>query len=74
MIYSVIIKPNSRKGPLVEPQDDKSLLVYVREPATEGKANTALVKLSAEYFNVPKTRVTVVRGLTSKHKLVEVEA
>ena len=73
MIYSVTIKPNSRKGPLVEPQNDKSLLVYVREPATEGKANTALVKLLAEYFNVPKTRVTVVRGLTSRHKLVEVE-
>ena len=73
MIHSVIIKPNSRKGPLIELQDDKSLVVYVREPAIEGIANIALVKLLAEYFTVPKTRVTIIRGLTAKHKLVEIK-
>ena len=68
---TVTIKPNSRKGPLVEPQDDGSLVVYVREPAVDGKANTALLKLLADYFDTPKTSLQIVRGATAKTKLVE---
>lgn len=71
--YSVTIKPNSRKGPLVELQDDGSLIVYVREPAVDGKANAALVKLLAKHFGVAKTLVTIVRGHASRHKIVELE-
>ena len=72
MRYSITIKPNSTKGPLVEPQDDGSLLVYIRDPAVEGKANTALVELLAKHFGVSKSRVTIVRGHTSRHKIVDI--
>lgn len=72
MKYTVLIKPYSKKGPLVEARADGSLVVYVREPATEGKANTALVELLSAYFGVPKTAVTILRGHTSRHKIVEV--
>lgn len=74
MNYPVTIKPNSRKGPLVEPQDDGSLVVYVREPAVEGRANVALAVLLAKYFGVPKTHVSIVRGQTSRYKTVKVDA
>ncbi len=74
MKYTVIIKPNSRKGPLVERLGDGSLIVYVRQPAVDGKANTALIELLAEHFGVPKTSVTIVRGHTSRNKIVEVTA
>lgn len=73
MRYTVTIKPNSKKGPLVEPQADGSLLVYTREPAVEGRANTALIELLAEHFDVAKTRVAIVRGHTSRHKIVEIQ-
>jgi uncharacterized protein (TIGR00251 family) len=74
MRYSVTIKPNSRKGPLVEAQSDDSLLVFVREPATEGKANSALIALLAVHFKVPKTRIEIVRGHTSRHKVISVDS
>ena len=71
--YTVLIKPNSRKGPSVESQDDGSLVVYVREPAVDGKANEALVRILAEHFNVSKTRVAIARGHTSRYKHVEID-
>jgi len=66
------IKPNSTKGPLVEARDDGSLLVYIREIAADGKANEALIKLLSTYFNVPKTHIAIVRGLTGRHKIIDV--
>lgn len=70
--YTVLIKPNSRKGPQAEPQDDGSLVAYVREPAVDGRANEALVRVLAEYFVVSKTRVTIARGHTARYKIVEI--
>lgn len=51
---------------------DDSLVVYVREQAVEGKANRAVVELVAKYYDVPKTRVEIVRGHTSKIKQVRI--
>lgn len=72
MKVNVQIKPNSTKGPLVESQPDGSLIVYVREVAVEGKANEALIKILAKHYKVPKTRLKIVYGATSKHKLIEI--
>lgn len=64
---TVRVKPGSRKGPLVE-SDDESLTVYVREPAVDGKANTAVLLLLAKHFGVPKSRVTLISGPTARIK------
>ena len=40
--------------------------------AIDGKANGAVVKLLAESFGVPKTRVRLVRGRTSRRKIFEI--
>lgn len=71
MKISVTVKPGSRKGPLVE-ETDEGYIVYVREPAVDGKANTAAEKLLAEYFHVPRTRVELLRGATARQKRFEI--
>jgi uncharacterized protein len=68
VFVSVQVKPNSKKGPLVQPGLDGSLLVYVREPAIEGKANQAVAELLASYYKVSKTKVQIVGGVTSRYK------
>lgn len=65
---TVRVKPGSKKGPLIQPALDGSLLVYVREPAVDGKANRAVVELLSAYFDVPKNRVQLVAGLTAPEK------
>lgn len=72
MKINVVIKPNSTKGPLVEKQADGSLIVYIREIAADGEANEALIKLLAKHYDVPKTSITIIRGHTSRHKLINI--
>lgn len=67
-VVVVRVKPGSRKGPLVETGDDDVLTVYVRERAVEGKANDAVVKLLAEHYDVPRSRVELVSGATARVK------
>jgi uncharacterized protein len=64
----VRVKPGSRKGPLVEVDADGALTVYVPERAVEGKANEAVVKLLAQHLGVPRSRVELVSGATSRVK------
>jgi uncharacterized protein YggU (UPF0235/DUF167 family) len=71
----VRVKPGSRKGPLVEVDADGALTltIYVRERDVEGKANDAVTKLLAAHLNVPRSRVELVAGATSRLKRFRVE-
>ena len=67
------VKPGSKKGPLVQPNlIDDTLIVYVREPAIDGKANRSVVELLAGYYGVPKSQVEIVRGHTARAKAVRI--
>lgn len=70
---SVQVKPGSKKGDAVQASLDGELLVYVREPAQEGKANRAVVELLAKYFGVPKSSVQLVSGHKSRLKHFEIQ-
>lgn len=72
MRLQITIKPNSTKGPLIEVQTDGSLTVYVREIAADGQANDALIKLLSKHFKISRSNLTIVRGHSSRHKVVEV--
>ena len=50
------------------------LRVRVTPPPADGKANAALTKLLAEFLEVPRGEIKIVRGTTSRNKLVEVES
>jgi uncharacterized protein YggU (UPF0235/DUF167 family) len=71
--YGITVKPGSKKGPLVEVTDDGSLILFVRERAVDGAANDGVIKLLADHFGVAKSRITIVRGHTSRSKLVQVD-
>ena len=71
MKISVFVKPNSKKGDLVEVASE-GLIVFLRAKAVDGAANQALIKALAEHFGVAKSCVTIVAGQRSRHKIVEV--
>jgi uncharacterized protein len=64
----VKVKPGSRKGPLVEVGPDGELTIYVRERAVDGKANDAVTRLLAAHLQLPRSRVELVSGTTSRLK------
>ena len=48
-------------------------MVRVTAPPVDGKANAALCAFVAERAGVPRSRVQVVRGMTSRDKVVRVD-
>lgn len=71
MKISVTVKPGSKKGPLVEKITADNFVVYLREKPHDGEANSALIKLLSDYFDVSKTSITIVAGQKSHHKIIE---
>ncbi|MDD7815154.1 DUF167 domain-containing protein [Mycolicibacter sinensis] len=69
----VKVKPGNRKGPLVETDTDGQLTVYVREPAVDGKANAAVIKVLAEHFGVPRSRVELASGAGARVKRFRID-
>ena len=72
-VIAVRVKPGSSKGPLVEADEDGSLTVYVRERAVDGKATEAVARLLAAHLSVPRSRVELVSGATSRIKRFRVD-
>ena len=71
MKVKVRVKPGSKRVKVERVGD--TLVVSVRSPAREGKANAELTEVLAEYYGVPKSRVRIVRGHRSRDKVVEIE-
>ena len=73
MRVTVTVKPGSKKGPLIEANDEGSLTIFLQERAVDGAANEGLIALLAKHFEVSKSRVQIVSGFTSRIKRIEVD-
>lgn len=71
MKISVKVKPNARENS-VKQMDDGSLEVRVSVPPEKGKANERVIKLLAKHYKVPPSKVSIIKGETSKEKVVEI--
>lgn len=47
--------------------------IYVNAVAEDGKANKAVIKLLAEAVGLPQSALTIIRGLTSKDKIIQIK-
>jgi len=68
----VRIKPNAREN-RVQKLDPTHLVVFIKEPPFEGKANEALIKTLASYFSISQDAVRIVSGRRSKLKIINIE-
>jgi len=69
LMKKIVIKvvPNSDVEEIIAAEP---LVIRVKEPATKGKANRAVIKLLSKYFNA---NVRIVSGAKSRRKIVEIE-
>jgi uncharacterized protein (TIGR00251 family) len=68
----VRLQPRAGRNEIVGERDG-ALVVRVTAPPVEGKANDALRTLVAKRAGVGRTRVTLVRGASSRDKLLHVD-
>jgi uncharacterized protein (TIGR00251 family) len=69
---SVRVQPRARREELAGERDG-ALLVRVTAPPVDGRANDAVRRLIARRLRVAPSRVSVVRGASTRDKLLEVE-
>jgi uncharacterized protein YggU (UPF0235/DUF167 family) len=68
---SVRVQPNAKKTGLAA-AGEGAFRLSVREPAAEGRANQACLRALAAYLDVPRPRVTLIAGATSRNKVFEI--
>lgn len=49
-----------------------SFLLSVKARAVEDKANAAAVALLSRYFDIAKSRITIIKGHKGRNKVIEV--
>jgi uncharacterized protein (TIGR00251 family) len=68
---SIRVIPNARKTGFAGRREGEFVL-RLCAPAVEGKANKAAVEFIAEHLGVPRSRVALVAGEKSRHKIFEI--
>ena len=73
MLLRITVKPNSKTDQVIR-EEDGSIRVKIKAPPVDGKANTYLIHFLADYFDIPRSRVELVKGETSAHKTIAINA
>jgi len=66
----VKVNPRSSKNS-VEKIAEGEYKVKLTAPPVDGEANIMLIKVLAEYFDIPKSSLVIIGGKSAKIKIVE---
>jgi uncharacterized protein len=69
--FSAIIQPRSSKNEVTGVYND-ALKIRLTSPPVDGEANKACMRFFAKWLGVSPSKVSIVQGLSSKNKTVEV--
>jgi uncharacterized protein (TIGR00251 family) len=68
-LVTVRVQPRAGKDELAGPRGD-ALLVRVKAPPVDGRANDAVCRLLARAAGIPPSTASLVRGASSRDKVV----
>ena len=68
--FNIRVTPHSKQNKVVE--NDGVLRVYTNAAPEKGKANAAVIELLAKHFGVAKSQIKIVRGDTTRDKVIEI--
>ena len=71
VLLSVKLQPRASNNAVAKPQGDE-LRVKVTAPPVDSAANEALLRLLADLLGCGRNRIELVRGGTSRHKVIKV--
>jgi uncharacterized protein (TIGR00251 family) len=69
---NIRLQPRAKRDEVVGERAG-AIVIRVTAPPVDGKANAALCAFVARILRIPPSRVAVVRGQTSRDKVVRVE-
>src|SRR6185437_5340776 len=71
VLLSVKLQPRASANEISEPLGDE-LRIKVTAPPVDSAANEALIELLADALDCARNRVELVRGHTSRHKVIAI--
>jgi uncharacterized protein YggU (UPF0235/DUF167 family) len=69
--FKVRVTPHAKQNKVVE--SDGVLRVYTTTAPEKGRANGAVIELLSEYFDVPKSRIKISKGLAFREKTITID-
>jgi uncharacterized protein len=69
---NVRVHPGARRNAITGTHDG-ALKISLTTPPTDGRANAALIAFLAEHLNIPRARITLTTGATSRSKTLPLE-
>ncbi|HKW74433.1 MAG TPA: DUF167 domain-containing protein [Terriglobales bacterium] len=69
--FAVKVQPRARKNAITG-MVGNALKLAVTAPPVNGKANQAVIEFFADWFEIPRSQVTITSGETSRNKLIRV--
>lgn len=68
---SLTVQPKSSQNKIT--REGEVTRVWVNAPPVDGAANEAVIKLLSKVLGVPKSKIFIIRGETSRHKTLRIE-
>jgi uncharacterized protein YggU (UPF0235/DUF167 family) len=63
--------PDFKKA-TIEETAPKVLRVFVREDAKQNRANDAVIRAVAEYYNIPRNKLRMISGHMKQSKIIQI--
>lgn len=69
--FAVKVHPRARKNAINGTVGD-AVKLALTAPPVDGKANQAVIEFFADFFDIPRSSVTIASGETSRNKVVRI--
>lgn len=66
----LFIQPKASKNVVVGAHNGE-IKIKITSPPVDGEANAGLIEFLSKLFKIPKRDITLVKGETNRHKVVE---
>ncbi|WP_184334177.1 DUF167 family protein [Povalibacter uvarum] len=73
LMLELQVQPGAARDEIVGAHGDR-LKVRITAPPVDGRANQHLIQWLADVFDVPRARITLVRGATGRSKTLCIES
>jgi len=73
MLIKVKVFPGSKKEEIIKKKED-SFEIKVKEKPEKGLANKRVIQVLASFFNIPESKVRLIRGARQRNKIFEIAA
>ncbi len=73
MILEIKVKPQSSQNKILVFKEPNFLEIALKAKPEKNQANDSLLKFLANLIGIPKNQIKILKGKTSKNKLIRIE-